>query len=75
MASKKKINLADFDLLTTLGTGKACKKLDLLRFFRQSASVQKQEDWRVLRDEDPKEGRHYQAQAGGPRHFREHHLG
>lgn len=33
MASKKKINLGDFDLLTTLGTGKGAGKLHLLRLF------------------------------------------
>ncbi|MCP3666195.1 MAG: hypothetical protein GY696_27460 [Gammaproteobacteria bacterium] len=55
MASKKKINLNDYELSTTLGTGKT-SPLTSKRFIWQSTTDQKQKDWGILRNEDPQEG-------------------
>lgn len=57
MASKKKVSLNDYELSTTLGTGKA-KNL-CLRIFWEGETLQKQEDWGVLCNEDSKESRYY----------------
>ena len=72
MASKKKVSLNDYELSTTLGTGKVFNIK--FRIFWQSETLQEQEDWGVLCNEDPKESRYYQVKASRSCHFREHNF-
>ena len=62
MASKKKVSLNDYELTTTLGTGKN-NKCYLERIFWKSETLQEQEDRRVLCYEDPKESRYNKVKA------------
>jgi len=58
MASKKKINLGDFDLSTTLGTGTNATDLTS-RLIRESEALQEQKDRRILCDEDLEKSRYH----------------
>jgi hypothetical protein len=77
MASKKKVNLSDYDLTTTLGTGRSQEASlsalyhshALYRFIRSRAALPEQEVRGVLCYEDLEEGRHYQAETSGPCHI------
>ena len=73
MASKRKVALSDYDMTTTLGTGKSLD-LNRYRLIWKSATDEEQEDWRVLRHEDFKEGRYYQAETGRPCDIRKHYT-
>ena len=57
MASKKKVSLNDYELTTTLGTGKD-KECYFKRLLWESETLQKQEDRGVLCYENPKESRY-----------------
>ncbi len=72
MASKRKVALSDYEMTTTLGTGKLMR-VDVCRVFWESEAVSPQENGRVLCHEDPQKGRHHQAQAGRSRYLRKHH--
>ena len=57
MASKKKVSLNDYELSTTLGTGKNNESY-FGRILWESETLQEQEDRGVLCYENPKEGRY-----------------
>ena len=67
LTQKRHVNLADYELTTTLGTGKPTECLNVSRFIRQSASCKKQEERRVLRDEATQESRYNQTASSRPR--------
>lgn len=75
LTQKRHVNLTDYELTTTLGTGKSqiiSKQsffLHVNRFIWSSPFVQKQEEWGVLRYEAVKESRHHQASSSGSCYF------
>ena len=83
--SSKKIDLSDFDISVTLGTGicklerptirmRKTKKLTPLRFVWTSKTGEVQKDRRLHSVENSEKSGHHQAQAGRPRHLREHNF-
>ena len=59
MASKKKVNLHDYELSTTLGTGFKLNDLTFFRFFWTCPSLPQQKNWRVFCHENLEKGRYY----------------
>ena len=52
ISSKRKCDLNDYELTTTLGTGKLTKYLLPARLFRSCHACQEQEDRRIFRHEE-----------------------
>ena len=66
LAVRHKVTLTDYELTTTLGTGKFSTSSHKHRVVRACDARQAQEDRRVLRDEATEEGGYYQVTTSGP---------